>query len=121
MKIFIAKLGATGDVVRTTTLLKRLPGAITWVTAAKNKVFLQGLPHDVRVLSWEERNQSLDTAYDLAINLEDTLDVAEFAKTLRSKQIFGAYLNSDGSIRYTDDSRRWFDLSLISTYGREKA
>jgi len=121
MKILIAKLGATGDVVRTTTLLKRLPGTITWVTAAKNKVFLQGLAHDIRVLSWEERDQALDSAYDLTINLEDTADVAQFAKTLRSKQTFGAYSDCDGSIRYTDDSRRWFDLSLISTYGREKA
>jgi len=121
MKILIAKLGATGDVVRTTTLLKRLPGMVTWITAVKNKVFLQGLAHDIRVLSWEERDQALDSAYDLTINLEDTADVAQFAKTLRSKQTFGAYSDCDGSIRYTDDSRRWFDLSLISIYGREKA
>ena len=34
MKFLIIKLGADGDVVRTTTLLRSLKGQITWVTAA---------------------------------------------------------------------------------------
>ena len=39
MDILIIKLGATGDVVRTTPLLRRLDGNATWITAAKNTVF----------------------------------------------------------------------------------
>jgi ADP-heptose:LPS heptosyltransferase len=33
MNVLILKLNATGDVVRTTTLLHRLQGDITWITA----------------------------------------------------------------------------------------
>jgi ADP-heptose:LPS heptosyltransferase len=117
----IVKVGATGDVVRTTPLLSRLRGRVTWLTAYKNTVLLEGLNCDLRCFSWEERERALDTHYDLCINLEDTLDVAQFLKTVRCGEIFGAYVDSDGSLRYTANSERWFDLSLISAYGKVRA
>jgi ADP-heptose:LPS heptosyltransferase len=117
----IVKIGATGDVVRTTPLLSRLKGQVTWLTASENIVLLEGLNCDLRCFSWEERERALDTRYDLGINLEDTLGVGQFLKTLRCKEIFGAYLDSNNSLRYTDNSRCWFDLSLISSYGRHEA
>ena len=40
MRTLIAKLGATGDVVRTTPLLERLGGDVVWLTAEKNTVLL---------------------------------------------------------------------------------
>ena len=121
MKILIIKLGATGDVVRTTPLLSRLNGHTTWLTEAKNTVLLEGLKDNVRCFSWEERSRVLDTQYDLVINLEDTLDAAQFLKAVRCSERFGAYVDSKNSLRYTEDSRRWFDLSLISTYGKQQA
>ena len=121
MNVLILKLGATGDVVRTTPLLSRFIGQVTWLTAPKNTVFLKGLRDNVRCLSWEERAQALDRHYDLAINLEDTLDVALFMKSAKPAQIFGAYANSSNSLSYTDSLKRWFDLSIISKYGKEKA
>ena len=121
MNTLIVKVGATGDVVRTTPLLSRLKGQVTWLTAAKNTVLLEGLKCDLRCFSWEERDRALDTRYDLGINLEDTLDVGQFLKTLRCKEIFGAYVDSNNSLRYTENSRCWFDLSLISSYGRDEA
>ena len=121
MNTLIVKVGATGDVVRTTPLLSRLKGQVTWLTAAKNTVLLEGLKCDLRCFSWEERDRALDTRYDLGINLEDTLDVGQFLKTLRCKEIFGAYVDSNNSLHYTENSRGWFDLSLISLYGRHEA
>lgn len=121
MKTLIIKIGATGDVVRTTPLLTRLPGEITWLTSAKNIALLEGLKANLRSFVWEKREQALDSDYDLVINLEDTLDAAQFLKTLHYKEIFGAYLDSDKSLRYTENSRCWFDLSLISSYGRQQA
>jgi ADP-heptose:LPS heptosyltransferase len=117
----IVKVGATGDVVRTMPLLRRLKGRVTWLTASKNIVLLDGLNCDLRCFSWEERERALDTRYDLAINLEDTMDVAQFLKTVRCSEIFGAYIDSDNSLRYTENSRCWFDLSLISAYGKLRA
>ena len=94
MNVLIIKLGATGDVVRTTPLLRRLSGSVTWITAAKNGVLLDGLSDNLRHFSWEERARALDIPYDLAINLEDTLEVAMFLKSVRPAEIFGAYVDS---------------------------
>jgi ADP-heptose:LPS heptosyltransferase len=121
MKTLIIKIGATGDVVRTTPLLSRLPGQITWLTSAKNTVLLEGLKENLRSFAWESRERALDTDYELVINLEDTLDVAQFLEMVRFKEMFGAYIDSNNSLRYTENSRCWFDLSLISSYGRQEA
>jgi heptosyltransferase II len=121
MNVLIIKLGATGDVVRTTPLLHRLDGSVTWITAAKNGVLLGGLSDNLRHFSWEERARALDISYDLAINLEDTLEVAQFLKSARPTEIFGAYADSSGNLCYTDNSKCWFDLSLISSHGRQQA
>jgi len=121
MNVLILKLGATGDVVRTTPLMARLDGNITWITAKKNTVLLENVADNLRCFSWEERKQALDRSYALGINLEDTLDVAQFLKSADCSEVFGAYATSDTQLKYTDNSREWFDLSLISVYGKEKA
>ena len=121
MNTLIMKLGATGDVVRTTPILSRLPGLVAWVTASKNVPLLRGLRDGLTCVSWEERHLLPDVKYDLVINLEDTLDVAEFVKGVPFRQLFGAYADDQNVLRYTDDSKRWFDLSLISRHGRAEA
>jgi ADP-heptose:LPS heptosyltransferase len=121
MNTLIIKLGATGDVVRTTPLLRRLRGNVTWLTETKNAVLLEGLREDLRVVSWEQRDLLPDTKYDLIINLEDSFEASSYLATIQSKQSFGAYLDSEGKLCYTDDSRGWFDLSLISSFGRAEA
>jgi glycosyl transferase family 9 (putative heptosyltransferase) len=120
MNILILKLNATGDVVRTTPLLRCFRATITWVTAQNNVILLEGLAENLRCLSWEGRDMARDSVYDIVINLEDDMQTAAFVKEIPHKQLFGAYLNGAG-LAYTDDSRRWFDLSLISVYGKQKA
>ena len=122
MNVLIIKLGATGDVVRTTPLLRRLEGSITWITAEKNRSLLDGLPHSLRCYSWEEREAARDTTYDLVISLEDEREIGVFVQSLKFNRIFGAYLDrkSDKMV-YSADASRWFDLSLISSHGRKQA
>jgi ADP-heptose:LPS heptosyltransferase len=119
MNLLIVKLGATGDVVRTTTLLRKFPGHVSWITEGKNAILLRDLRDNLRCLSWEERESSRDRSYDLVINLEDTIEVGAFLKSVKYKQRYGAFLDSQSVLRYSDDSRQWFDLSLISRFGRE--
>jgi ADP-heptose:LPS heptosyltransferase len=121
MNTLIIKLGATGDVVRTTPIIKKLNGQITWITASKNVALLQFGEENLRCISWENRDLIPDIEYDLVINLEDTLEVGSYLETVKSKQRFGAYVGANDALCYTDDSRGWFDLSLISRYGREEA
>jgi len=42
VSVLIIKLGATGDVVRTTPLRRRLNGPVSWVTAENNLSLLRG-------------------------------------------------------------------------------
>jgi hypothetical protein len=119
--ILIIKLGATGDVVRTTPLLRRLAGHVTWITAAKNVELLRDIGEALNCVNWEERESVRGITYDLVINLEDDLETAQFLGTVRFRQLFGAYADSANRLRYTGDARAWFDLSLISAHGREKA
>jgi ADP-heptose:LPS heptosyltransferase len=121
MNTLIVKLGATGDVVRTTPLLRRLNGEVTWLTATKNVVLLQNLKEGLRCFSWEQRESARDRRYDLIINLEDTIEVSHFLKRVEAKDFFGAYADAADLLRYTGNSQCWFDLSLISSYGREEA
>jgi hypothetical protein len=121
MKILILKLNATGDVVRTTPLLRRLEGEITWITARNNIGLLDGLKGSLRSLCWEDRESIRGEEYDLVINLEDEAELAAFVKDIRHKELFGAYMNGSNTISYTEDSWAWFDMSLISQHGKEKA
>jgi hypothetical protein len=121
VNILIAKLGATGDVVRTTTLLRQFQGDIDWLVEAKNAVVLQDIQENLRCVPWEERELLQDRTYDLVVNLEDTVEVGDFLGTLDLKQLWGAYADSEGRMRYTTDAQQWFDLSIISKHGKEQA
>jgi ADP-heptose:LPS heptosyltransferase len=119
--ILIVKLNATGDVVRTTPLLHRLDGEVTWITAPVNLPLLAGVSKQLRAIAWEDRFDVSKRRYDLLINLEDERETACYAKDIRANHLFGAYLDSQDQMRYTDDARGWFDLSLISRFGRVAA
>lgn len=117
----IVKLNATGDVVRTTSLLRSLRGPVTWISARGNLPLLQGLRDDMRVLAWEDRGQAADTPYDLAINLEDESETSEFVQSMGPARTFGAMPADDGGVTYSADSSEWFDMSLVSRFGRQRA
>lgn len=121
MSVLLIKRNATGDVVRTTTLLHHLAGdSVTWVTSTPNEeLFSQST--SVRCLEWGERERALDRGYDLVVNLEDEPATAAFAGEVRHDRLFGAYLDRRGTVAYSADSRGWFDLSLISVHGRQRA
>lgn len=119
MNVLIVKLNAVGDVVRTTSLLNVLGPSVTWITEEAGAELLRPLDH-VRCLTWSDRQQALDREYDLLINLEDDAPVARFTADVSSRRVFGALLDGD-EVTYSPDARAWFDLSLISVHGRQRA
>jgi heptosyltransferase II len=121
MDTLILKLNASGDVVRTTPLLRRLDGRITWVTARKNLPLLDGMTRNLRCFAWERREEVAGSEYDLVINLEDEPEIAAFAREVKHGRIFGAFLDRQGRLAYSEDSQGWFDLSLSSRFGRMRA
>ncbi len=123
-KILIIKVGATGDVVRTSVLLSLFPQAeITWVTAAQNKMVLpQHHPALQKIVSQEEARHLLQAeSFDLIISLDDDLACAQLATDLAGNaRIFGAYAEA-GKVNYSADAREWFDMGLSSRLGKAKA
>jgi len=121
VRLLIVKLGAIGDVLRTTSLLpglaEKYPGAeIDWVTSEVARELLDWNAYLRRVYAWNDCD-GVD-GYDLAIGLEDEKDVCRFVGALDAKEVAGAYLDK-GKIVYTPSA--WFDMSMISRFGLEQA
>ena len=119
--ILVIKTGATGDVVRTTPLLRVLQGNIFWVTDSQNtSLFRDDLTflHTVSTENFLEPSYDID--FDLVINLEENEMLAKHVSTLTFKKLVGVSWNH-GDLCYSDDSAPWFDMSLISRFGKSKA
>lgn len=121
MKTLIVKLGATGDVVRTTTLLNVLEGEIHWLTSDENAILFNGNSKIKKCVKWNERNRLKGTTYDLVINLEDSVETTRVLREIEYKELFGSYLNDSDRVTYTESAKEWFDLSIISRFGKEAA
>ena len=118
--ILIIKLGALGDVLRTTSLLRVLSGNIFWVTA---KDPLPLLPTDkLKVVEINKASEVLKGFFfDLILCLDDDYKAASLATILKKKTLIGSYIDNNNSLTYTNSSREWFDMELISRFGKEKA
>lgn len=121
MKTLIIKTGAAGDVVRTTTLLNVLEGPITWIADRKNQsLFPDNLP-SFKCVSLESAKADLvNEEFELVLSLEEDKECARLASKLKAKNKIGIY-EEDGKLKYTEQSRGWFDMSLCSSKGREEA
>ncbi len=124
MKIAIIKVGATGDVVRTSTLLRLFSqDEIVWITARVNIAVLPLHRSNLRkVVAIEDTaaSQPIQEKFDLVISLDDDLRCARLASSLKTKRLFGAYF-SEGKVAYTTDANEWFDMGLSSRLGKDKA
>lgn len=121
MQTLIIKLGAAGDVLRTTPLLHILQGDVDWITSDNHTVLLKNLPGIRTCIAWKDRSNIFSNYYDLVISLEDALEIVGILENIKYKNLFGAYRDSSGSMKYTDNSQSWFDMSIISAFGKEKA
>jgi ADP-heptose:LPS heptosyltransferase len=120
-KTLIIKLGALGDVVRTTPLLRALKGEIDWVTSKSALPLLDGNPFIKSVSDIDEIPQSVkETEYDTVICLDEDARAATLAATVGKKNLVGIYMEG-GKVFYTDNAREWMDMSLISRFGKIRA
>ncbi|HEX4047788.1 MAG TPA: glycosyltransferase family 9 protein [Elusimicrobiota bacterium] len=118
-EILLIKLGALGDVARTTGILgplrrKHAPCRISWLTTRKALPLLEGLPLDrkaalgARAPRWLSR-----TRFDLVVCMDDDLRSARAAAATRAARRVGVYLEG-GRLRYTPDSAPVFGMSLLA-------
>ncbi|MEK7390057.1 MAG: glycosyltransferase family 9 protein [Elusimicrobiota bacterium] len=116
----IIKLGALGDVLRTTPLLRRLPGPVTWVTDSSSLPLLAGLPGIHRLLTPSQSASLRGRRYRRIINFDEDSRACRLASMMNSPSKIGAWIE-DGRITYCQASSPWFDMSLISRLGRREA
>lgn len=121
-KILIIKKGASGDVIRTSVLLHFLQGEITWVTTRYNKVLLPQHHSNLKtILSVEEAQQQLPGVFfDKVICLDDDLECAKLASSVKTNEQCGIYLQ-DNKIVYANNFKEWFDMGLSSRFGKKRA
>jgi len=127
MDILIIKLGAIGDVIRTTSILPGLKAKykkcnVEW--AAKKESFdilkNNNLISRIYIMNYDLKNKLKNKKYDLVISLDDDYEACELAAKINSEKIVGAYIKNSRKV-YTEDSSLWFDMGLISKFGKEKA
>lgn len=119
-RVLFVKTGAAGDVVRTTALL-HLFGEwdVDWLAGKKSAALLPG--NRLHAI-YTEADDLRGNDYDLLLNLEDDLDLADsLSRSVYAKRLFGTIPACDGSAVYTEDSSPWFDMGLNSKFGIEKA
>ena len=128
MKILVIKLAAVGDVLRTTSILpglkEKYPNSeISWVTKEypsnllKNNALIDKMS---LIEDKEQINNLKNEEFDLVINLDEEEESCALASQIKTKRMVGAYLKGNKKA-YTEDSKEWFDMGLISKYGKERA
>ena len=127
MNILIIKLGAMGDVVRSTSILpglqKKYPkGAFYWVTKKESKDLMLGNPYLKEVLFIEDGigGKLKGMPFGLVVNLDEDEESLKLASEVHCDNVFGGYLDN-GNPAYRKDSSRWLDMGLISKFGKTKA
>lgn len=126
MEILVIKLGAVGDVIRTTSILpglkEKYPNSrIAWVTKSESVEILKNNDMvDKTYLIEKDIEEIKSKKYDLIINLDDDIDACRLASEAKPVKMTGACLKN-GGLTYTEDSALWFEMGLISGFGKEKA
>lgn len=117
-RILIVKLGAMGDVLRTTALLDPLrrahPGcAIEWMTRPESVDLVRDVVDRVLTPDPAGVEEIRVREFDQVINLDLGRDSAALAAAAGAKSRAGYALRPDGAVVAVDDrGREWFAMSL---------
>jgi heptosyltransferase-2 len=123
-QVALIKVGALGDVLRTTALIPGLRRLVphlelTWVTAPGAFPLVPGSPLVNRVVNyldppdrpWRRRT------YDWVISLDDEAASCALASSLSSRRLSGAYQDREGRLGYTPDVEPWFGMGRLRAPG----
>ena len=139
MEILILKIGALGDVLRTTSILPGLRSAhpearVTWLMAEGAQDLVRHHPQVDRIRTVDpecaascaaavEELSGVDWARILSLDDEESACAlaTSLARGRAPGVLSGAYLTQDGACAYTEDTAPWFDMGLLSTLERDAA
>jgi heptosyltransferase-2 len=124
--ILIIKTGSIGDVLRTTCIIeglieKYLNPRIFWLTSEKSLDTISNNPFIKEIFVLENLNKKIfNLNFDLVISLEEDKKCLEVLSKLRKNIIFGVY-EKEGKIEYTKHASYWYNMSLVSKFGKNIA
>lgn len=122
--LLIVKHGALGDVVRTSYFARALREKfgdalrLSWLTAPAAAPLLRFNPHIDDL--WTNFAEAQPYRYDRVYSLDDELDVLQGVARLNTAAITGALLRGERP-DYSDDAAGWFDMGLLSRFGKARA
>lgn len=85
--ILIIKFGAIGDVIRTTPILRRLKGHITWLTYPESIPLLKNNGFIDRVMPFIDYRKLLNMRFDWVINLEEDRRAHALCALLKARKM----------------------------------
>jgi len=123
MNILIIKIGALGDVLRTSFIAQALKEKhfdrktnhfpnISWLTSKNAKSLFVNNPYVNKVLVEEEKELLKKIKWDLVINLEEDEESCKFTSLLTYKKVVG-FIYFQGKIIPTPTAKEWFDMSVL--------
>jgi heptosyltransferase-2 len=133
--ILIIKTGALGDVLRTTAILPGLHERyedcrVTWVThsgavdlVVRHPLVAEVIPLDpgsVHEVEAVQKRLSV-VRWDRILSFDDEEALCRLATSLSTRRLSGAYLDDQRTRTYTPDVAPWFDMGLLSRFGKEEA
>lgn len=129
MKILVIKIGAMGDVVRTSYILAPLHAQgheVWWVTSESAIPLLGANPFIAQLIPFGKLTHSTHSPlagqpFDWVVSLDDENEACQLLREVRYSKLTGAYLTGTGAVSYTEDSAPWFDMGLISRLGKARA
>jgi heptosyltransferase-2 len=125
--LLVIKLGAMGDVLRTTALLPGLAGmhpsaSITWITKPESVPLLQNNEYLTEVVSYDADALTVlqSRSFDRVINLDADKISAGLATMAQAPRKDGFVLSPEGQIRPTNPAAQtWFELGLFDDLKRK--
>ena len=134
-ELLIVKTAALGDVLRTTSILEGLherhaPARVTWLTAPGAVDLVRTHPLVAEVVAADPKSPaSMATArarlapivWERVISLDDEEPLCRLVAELTTRSLSGATLDAAGRRVYTDDVAPWFDMGLLSRFGKAEA
>jgi heptosyltransferase-2 len=119
MNILIVKIGALGDVVRSSFIAQALrekyinkDPEIYWITSEKAKTLFINNPYVNLVISPEEIGKISKIYFDIVINLEEDVETGKIVSSLKYGKIAGFFLDGE-IINATDSAGEWYKMSYI--------
>lgn len=122
--VLIVKCSAQGDVVRTShfaaALRRHHPDLrLSWLTSLSAGPLLALNPHIDDL--WLDVEPARSAVFDHIFSLEEDTALVAAVSALRTRRTTGLVMGADGAMSYTPDAAAWFDMSLVSRLGKEKA